>query len=548
MYYWSLNDFFALDRTEVILNHRYACVSTSYLNRFDAVEAQVEISVVNGLPTIEMVGLCDSSVKESKQRVKSAIKQSGFSFPSARVTISISPSYEKKSGSSFDLPIALCLLAATNQITIPHGVRLFCMGELSLTGDIRPTPGMLARMSAIHDATVLAIIPEDTVKEAAIGGFHAFGARNLRQICRAFRCVAYEEKPSALRLYDTLKNEGLVLSSEYALPLSDFDNRQEDVMDISFLKGQEKAKRAIVLAAAGFHNLLLVGSPGSGKSTAMHLLSKLMPPMSNDERLRCLQIKGCAGVLSPRDLLDRNRPFVEVPQSCGMRQMHGDISSSSPGLVSLSQGGILFLDEIAEFPNRILDSLRTTIDEKEINSATSAQGDTSQRPILVSGAMNPCRCGRYLDEPEKCSCSIVGRQQYMNRISGAIYDRMDIFCEMYRVNIDGLKESLSYTSAHENDEYRERIGICWERQYQRCREQNRPMMLNGQVGNGHLGDMFRVAQSELDFLAEASDKLHISARGMGRILRVARTIADYQEEIDVQRSDISEALLYRDKK
>jgi len=529
------------------LNQRYACVSTSYLNRFDAVEAKVEISVVNGIPTIEMVGLCDSSVRESKQRVKSAIKQSGFSFPSARVTISISPSYEKKSGSSFDLPIALCLLAATNQIILPKGYRLFCLGELSLTGDIRPTPGMLARLNVVQDKSILAIVPEDTVKEAAIGGYQVFGARNLRQICRAFRRIGAEEKLED-RLSEIMESESIYSSSNSHISCVGTEDQDDEIMDISFLKGQEKAKRSIILAASGFHNLLLVGSPGSGKSTAVKILSKLMPPMNNDERLQFLQIKGCAGLLSQQDLSDCQRPFIEVPQSCGMRQLHGDIGASSPGYVTLSQGGILFLDEIAEFPNRILDSLRTTIDEKEIICPKQSQEMIAQRPILIAGAMNPCRCGKYLDEPENCSCNIVGRHQYMNRISGAIYDRMDIFCEMYRVHYDGLRKSLSYTSDRENQLQRDRVSECWDRQYQRCREENRPLMLNGQAGKGNLSELFRVPQNELDYLADAADKLKISARGVGRILRVARTISDYEGFKDVRRRDISEALLYREKK
>lgn len=531
---------------------RYARILTCVQHGMDVMIAEMEVSILPGLPSVDLVGLCDSSIRDSKERVRSAIRQAGYSFPSARVTVGISPAYLQKSGSHFDLPLALCLLIASGQIKTSPDIRIAAFGELTITGLVRDTPGVLSSLSAVSSENPdIILVPAANLKESKLLGIE------VRTVC-SLKDAIDKISPS----FDTLKNlsnQGLNDTDNESNIYSnagghqvfsnhrDISGELEEIPDFSLLKGQEKAGRALVLSAAGFHNLILIGSPGSGKTTAASILRGLLPPLTTKEKIQLLQIRGISQKLEQEDLTDSMRPFRYVHHSCTATTLIGDKRKQLPGEIAYASHGILFLDEMAEFSTRVLDLLRQPLENRSTFGSESDHYRITPSHFLLLGAMNPCRCGRILDSPASCTCDSMHRRTYERRISGPLLDRIDLFCEMYRVEKKGLYESVSNIKSYESVHIREEISRCWNIQAQRCLSAGLEPALNGEAFNIRISELFRIPEAVLEYSASASDRLNISARGLNKLLRVSRTIADLEGMEDVCTKHIAEALLFRRK-
>ena len=514
--------------------NRYAKMSTCFIYGIEGFLADIEVSISSGLPAFEIVGLCDPSIRESKERVRSAIRHADYEFPTGRITVGLSPAYMHKSGSSFDLPLALCILLASGQIRSVLKGRIFAYGELTLTGEVREVPGSIPRLACTKGTDIIkVIVPVRTVREAAILDVKAIGAASLQSAIRYLEgksADAPELIPAVEGTREELQTEPLYES-----------------VDFSFLKGQEKTGRAIFLAASGFHNLLLTGSPGSGKTTAARILQGIMPPMTQAEKLELLQLRSVSGILLDEDLYMDERPFRYVHNTCTAAAMAGGGANPTPGELSLSLHGILFLDEMAEFPPHVLDLLRQPLEENSILISRAGMKVRFPTQFLLVGATNPCRCGKLLESPRLCTCTEWQRKQYLNRISGPLLDRIDLFSELYQIDRAALIESVQGTNLHLSDSMREQVEECWGRQYDRCDEAGQARVLNGSNRTHMIMEFFRITQKSVDFAVQSSEKLRISARGLNRILRVSRTIADIEGERDVLTSHVSEALQFRQK-
>ena len=544
-----------------VRKNRFAKIYTCFLDGLEGVEASVEISILPGLPSVDIVGLCDSCVRESKERVRASVRQLGYEFPSARITVGIFPSYIHKSGSSFDLPLAIGILMASGQIHVSDSVPIVAFGELSLTGAIRDTPGSIAKLSSIRNPEKAhVIVPESNRHEAKIMGMKVFAACCLKSV------VCYLEHSESSKC-DCRRKPDRIENNKTYISLNDPDTvgydcdkagcktesdlsecMGDDIPDFSCLKGQEKASRALIIAAAGMHNLLMIGSPGSGKTTAARVLSGLLPPMNTDERIDHLKIIGVSRLLNPKEITSETRPFRYVHHSITLMKLIGDVVKHIPGELAMSAHGILFLDEMAEFNPRVLDALRQPLEQSRDSNSISFHSILCPSRFLLVGAMNPCKCGRLLDAPSTCTCSVLQKKQYYRRISGPILDRIDLFCEMHRLDRKGLYESISSKEGTESLKMREQVKECWDRQSERCVQHGLPPSLNGDVTGYPIHEIFRIGKNVLEYAVDSAERMRLSARGLNKLLRVGRTIADLSCETDVLTDHISEALLFRNKR
>ncbi len=519
---------------------KYSSISTCFLFGIDAVLADIEVSITSGLPNFDIVGLCDPSIRESKERVRAAIRYAGYEFPTGRITVGLSPAYMHKSGSSFDLPLALCILIASGQIHCVLKGRIFAYGELTLTGMVREVPGSIPRLACTQDTNIShVIVPGRNVREASLLQMKAYGVSSLQD------AIQYAEGRSGDKAVDLLDDfadsSGL---NRFELPSEKF---VVEPIDFSFLRGQEKTGRALLLAASGFHNILLTGSPGSGKTTAARILQGILPPLSPDEKLELLKLQSASRILFDEDLRLKQRPFRYVHHTCTPAAMAGGGTNPTPGELSLSLHGVLFLDEMAEFSPRVLDLLRQPMEDNSILISRAGTKIRFPTQFLLVGAMNPCRCGKLLEDPRGCTCNEWQRRQYANHISGPLLDRIDLFSELYRVEKHALMESVEGANLHLSAALSEQVAACWDRQYRRCDVDGQPRVLNGMNRSLQIMDAFRISRTAVDFAVQSAEKLHVTARGLNRMLRVARTVADLEGEVDVTVSHVAEAIHFRHK-
>ena len=495
------------------------------LSGIDAYDVDIEFDIGQGLPAIVIVGLPDAAVKESRDRVKSAIQNSGFKFPQKRITINLAPADTKKEGPSFDLPIALGILAAQNEFRPDVLERCTVIGELSLDGSVREVKGMLPiATDLLKRKYKRLIVPEKNAKEAAVvEGLEVFPVKSLVET------IAF------------LRGEHKI--PRYKVDVDSFfaDQFKNNHLDFSDVKGQQNTKRAIEIATAGGHNILMIGSPGSGKSMLSKRIPSITPKMTLNESLEVSKIHSIVyGLSNQENGIIGIRPFISPHHTISNVALIGGGSNPKPGDVSLAHNGVLFLDEFPEFRRDVLEVLREPLEEGKVSISRASGRCTYPANFMLVAAMNPCPCG-YLTDPKKdCRCSPIQVQRYRSKISGPLLDRIDIHVEVPSVKYAEFKSKKKEESSAS---IRERVESA--RNIQRNRFKDMNIFTNANMNHKNLKKFCIVDDNCEKLLKSAFDDLNISARAHDRILKVARTIADLEEKTDIEEVHIAEAINFR---
>ena len=482
-------------------------------------EVAVEVYIANGLPGFEIVGLPDTAVKEARERVRAAIKNNGFRFPVSRLTINLAPADRKKAGTLYDLPMLVGILAASGDMAQP-GEDCAFVGELSLTGELRPVAGALPMaMAAARCGVSKLFVPEENAAEAAFAeNIAVYPVRDLAQLLAHLK----GQKP---------------IAPARAPELSGLDGGLPDFAEV---KGQENVKRALEIAAAGGHNILIVGPPGAGKSMMAKRLPGILPDMSREEIIQSTEIHSVAGLTGKSCPLVFRRPFRSPHHTVSAAALAGGGSVPKPGEISLAHNGVLFLDELPEFRSDALEVLRQPLEDGEVTvSRVSGTVSFPSRFMLVC-AMNPCKCGWYGHPSGRCRCSEREVRRYHSRISGPLLDRIDLIVEVPALDYEELRRK---TPAESSEEIKKRVNAA--RNIQRRRFGSDGSMCNAHIGSRQLRDYCALDGESEQLMHDAFDSMGLSARSYDRILRVARTIADLAGEERIGPEHLAEAVQYR---
>lgn len=485
---------------------------------------KVEVYAANGMPQLEIIGLPDASVKESRDRVSAAIVNSGFAMPIARLTVNLAPADQKKEGPAFDLPIAVAVLMASGQLPNVDMSGTLLLGELSLDGTLQPVRGVLPMVIAASGQGVDSVIlPEQSGAEVdCIEGVKVYPAANLRQVAAHLR--GSEPIPAQRqRTYQDLLGQAVC-----------------DV-DLSQVQGQMGARRALEVAAAGGHNMLMIGVPGSGKTLLARCLPGILPPMTFEEALETTRINSIAGRVSPGSGLMVTRPFSAPHHSASVASLIGGGSNAKPGEVSLSHNGILFLDELPEFSRQALEALRQPLEDGVVSVSRVANQAQYQSRFMLIASMNPCPCGYYGSKTRSCRCSQREIRRYLDRVSGPLLDRIDIQIEVDAVPV---KEISASAPAESSATVRERVRRARELQQERYKQDG--IYCNAALTGRLMKKYCALSPQATAVLHMAVDHMGMSMRAYSRVLKVARTIADLAGSNEISTEHIAEAIQYRE--
>ena len=479
----------------------------------------VECYITNGLPSFEIVGLPDAAVKEARERVRAAAKTSGMRFPAGRITVNLAPAGMKKAGTHYDLPILLSILSAYNLIKRPNPDSAF-VGELSLDGKIRPVPGVLPMaMAAKREGFEKIYVPAENAKEATLA-----------------RGPAIIPVSSVKQLLDALNGECELEEEPIWIP----EKKERVILDFKDVVGQEHVKRALEVAAAGSHNVLLIGPPGSGKSMLSKRLPSILPDMTWAEALSATQVYSVMGLLTDEEPMIQQRPFRSPHHTISAAGLAGGGSNPKPGEISLAHKGVLFLDELPEFKKDTLELMRQPLEDGCVTISRVSGSVTYPADFMLVCAMNPCKCGWYGDPRGRCTCTQASVDQYRSRISGPLLDRIDIIIEVPAVQYEDLHRRKE---AERSEDIKARVNEARMVQHRRYGESSG--MCNARMGPNELRYYCVLDDEGYELMERAFEVFGLTARSYDRILKVARTIADLDGSRDIKADHVAEAIQYR---
>lgn len=501
-------------------------VKTATVIGLNAYKVFVETDVINSLPSFSIVGLPDTAINEARDRVRSAIKNSGFTFPAKKVVINLAPADLKKEGSNFDLPIAIGLITEEGALESEKLEDYAFIGELSLDGSLRGINGVLPLILGLKNEGIKNIfVPYVNAKEAALAGndVNIYGAQNLAEVVNHFTDAPV--KPTYVDINSYLTE----------------NSAQEYLYDFKDVKGQQKAKRALEIAAAGGHNILMTGSPGSGKTLMAKCFASILPPLELQEALELTKIYSISGLLSCDEPLMTKRPFRSVHHTASTNGIIGGGSSPKPGEITLAHRGVLFLDEMVEFPRSVLEVLRQPLEDGEVVISRTKHTVRYPAKFMLLGAMNPCPCGYLGDKEKQCTCTEYQISRYQSRLSGPLLDRIDLHVDVPRLTSEELLNTQP--SGENSNDIRKRVVSA--RRIQAERYRNDDILTNSELTSKLIRKYCQIDKASAELLKIAAVKYQLSGRRYDRILKLARTIADLEGSENIQQAHLMQALQYR---